>query len=175
MFCLNCGKELADGAVFCGNCGHRVDAVPSATQETVIVPEIPVDVPVDAVSADRPTVVVPEMPEIPVVAPAPQTDPLKEMYPDFEVVVKAPSKRKGEYKGLTYAYMRAYITKHDDDKKSKMAEFKNLLAEDKQNEELVEAACYFEVREWFLNTFKEVAEFKETRKAEIKKIVKKAA
>ncbi len=100
---------------------------------------------------------------------------LKEMYPDFEVVVKAPSKRKGEYKGLTYAYMRAYITKHDDDKKSKMAEFKNLLAEDKQNEELVEAACYFEVREWFLNTFKEVAEFKETRKAEIKKIVKKVA
>ena len=100
---------------------------------------------------------------------------LKELYPDFEVVVKAPSKRKGEYKGLTYAYMRAYITKHDDDKNSKMAEFKNLLAEDKQNEELVEAACYFEVREWFLNTFKEVAEFKETRKAEIKKIVKKVA
>ena len=32
MYCTNCGEKLAEGAVFCGSCGCRVDAGPSVAQ-----------------------------------------------------------------------------------------------------------------------------------------------
>lgn len=83
MICSNCGKELPDGAVFCGHCGHRADASGSATQETVIVPEIPGESPiVESAPADRPTVVVPEIPHVPAVNPGAQSDPLDDIYPE---------------------------------------------------------------------------------------------
>lgn len=83
MFCLNCGKELADGAVFCGNCGHRVEPSAPPVQETVIVPEIPVEAPVEAPSTmDRPTVIVPEVPELPQIPLDMGPDPIAQMYPD---------------------------------------------------------------------------------------------
>lgn len=37
------------------------------------------------------------------------------MYPGFEVQIKAPSKRKVEFRGLDYKYMRSYILKRDDE------------------------------------------------------------
>lgn len=97
-------------------------------------------------------------------------------YPGFEILIKAPAKRKSEYKGLTYEYMCAYIAKKDDKEKSKMATFENLIG--KKTDacgEPMDAACYFEVREWFLAVFPEVAEFKKNRKAEIKKMIAQAA
>lgn len=78
MFCLNCGKELSDDAVFCGYCGHRTDAPAAATQETVIVPEIPGEPAVPGgTPVDRPTVIVPEIP-----LNTPEPDPLDDMYAD---------------------------------------------------------------------------------------------
>ena len=34
-------------------------------------------------------------------------------YPNFEILIKAPAKRKVEFRGLTYEYMVTYIKKHD--------------------------------------------------------------
>ena len=45
------------------------------------------------------------------------------IHPTFEIIVKAASKRKSEFKGLTYKYMTAYIQAHDDEEKTIMAEF----------------------------------------------------
>lgn len=50
------------------------------------------------------------------------------VYPGYTVEIKAPAKRKAEFKGLTYAYMRAYILKHDDEQKTIMADIPNLLS-----------------------------------------------
>lgn len=100
MFCLNCGKELPDSAAFCDNCGHRVDGAASATQETVVVPEIPGEALfTEPNPVDRPTVVVPE---VPVTPHKPQTDPLDEMYPDA-----ADQPERGNLAGLVIGLIAA--------------------------------------------------------------------
>ena len=55
------------------------------------------------------------------------------IYPGFEVQIKAPTKRKVEFRGLTYEYMKNYIKKHDDEDGKIMAEFNDLIALDKKN------------------------------------------
>lgn len=47
MFCKVCGKELSEGALFCGNCGAKVEAVKEAVEEAVNVVEEKVEVAVD--------------------------------------------------------------------------------------------------------------------------------
>lgn len=41
MFCVNCGKEIQEGAAFCSNCGNKVGQAPAAAatpgEEKVIV------------------------------------------------------------------------------------------------------------------------------------------
>ena len=98
-----------------------------------------------------------------------------EMYPGYEIQIKATTKRKVEFKGLTYEYMREYIKKHDDDDGTIMAEFNKLTAQDKKNKvegtEHLEAANYAAVKKWFLNKFKEIKEYKENHQKEVKKIL----
>ena len=53
------------------------------------------------------------------------------IYPGYEVQIKAPAKRKVEFRGLTYEYMKNYIKKHDDENGTIMAEFRELIAQDK--------------------------------------------
>ena len=36
-------------------------------------------------------------------------------YPSFTIEIKAPAKRKTEFSGLNYDYMKKYIAAHDDD------------------------------------------------------------
>ena len=103
----------------------------------------------------------------------------KEAYPGFEVVIVAASRRKSAYSGLTYEYMEAYIEKHDENK-TIMIEFNKLRAivsdEDKKNlggmSETLKAASYGEIREWFLETFKEIKEFHEKHNKEVEEILK---
>ena len=81
----------------------------------------------------------------------------QEMYPDFEIQVKAAAKRTIELRGLDYKYMRAYILKHD---ASKLNTFNTLIAQDKkdgkENAERIKAANSLEVRKWFLEAFPEI-------------------
>lgn len=59
-------------------------------------------------------------------------------FPDFEVEIKASTKRKSYNRGLTYAYMERYLIGSGDAKR--LDEFHGL----------VQAFGYPEVRHWFL-------------------------
>ena len=67
-------------------------------------------------------------------------------FPDFEVVVKAAPIRSQTYmKGLTYDFMASYIAGVDKDG-SIMQDF----------EILRQGRSYFEIKQWFLNSFPEI-------------------
>ena len=101
-----------------------------------------------------------------------------EMYPGFEVQIKAPSKRKVEFRGLTYDYMKSYIQKHDDENGTIMTEFRELTAQDKKNKvesaEHLKSANYSAVKKWFLKQYPEIKKFKEDHDKKIKEILKAA-
>ena len=97
------------------------------------------------------------------------------MYPGFEVQIKAPAKRKVEFRGLDYNYMRTYIQKHDDEDGKIMAEFRELIAQDKKDKvegaEHLEAAGYLDVKKWFLAKFPEIKEYKEKHAKKVQEIL----
>ena len=97
------------------------------------------------------------------------------IYPGFEVLIKAPAKRKVEFRGLTYEYMKNYIKKHDDEDGKIMAEFNDLIALDKKNKvegaEHLEAAGYLDVKKWFLAKFPEIMQYKEQHAEKVQKIL----
>jgi len=90
---------------------------------------------------------------------------LRAIHPTFEIEIKTSStKKKSDYKGLTYEYMIKYITSHDDEKKSIMAEYQMLRGtSDEAQEVQADSASYKEIREWFLNKFPAIAEFHKKR------------
>ena len=90
---------------------------------------------------------------------------LRTMYPTFEIEIKASAaKKKPDYKGLTYDYMKKYIAAHDDEQKSIMAEYLMLRGKtDEAEEALAESFTYLEMREWFLKKFPAIAQFHEAR------------
>ena len=96
-------------------------------------------------------------------------------FPGFEIQIKAPAKRKVEFRGLDYKFMREYIQKHDDDNGTTMAEFCTLIAQDKKNKiegsENLEAAGYLEVKKWFLAKFPEIKKFKEEHSKKVQEIL----
>ena len=96
-------------------------------------------------------------------------------YPNFEILIKAPAKRKVEFRGLTYEYMKNYIKKHDDEDGKIMAEFNALIALDKKNKvegaEHLEAAGYLDVKKWFLAKFPEIKKFKEEHSKKVQEIL----
>ena len=97
------------------------------------------------------------------------------IYPGFEIQIKAPAKRKVEFRGLDYNYMRTYIQKHDDEDGKIMAEFRELIAQDKKDKvegaEHLEAAGYFDVRDWFLAKFPEIKQYKEAHAKRVQEIL----
>ena len=92
---------------------------------------------------------------------------LRNLYPTFEIVIKTSStKKKSEYKGLTYDYMEKYIAAHDDENKSIMTEYEMLRGKsDEAVEALAESMSYKEMREWFMKKFPAIAEFHKKREA----------
>lgn len=75
------------------------------------------------------------------------------------------------FKGLNYEYMEIYIEKHDDEKKSIMAEFKMLRAEDDASVAMdAESESFLTIREWFLDKYPEVREFHEKREQMVENI-----
>ena len=92
---------------------------------------------------------------------------LHTMYPTFEIEIKASAaKKKSDYKGLTYDYMKKYIITHDDEQKSIMAEFEMLRGTTEEAKEaLADSASYKEIKAWFLKKFPAIAKFHEKREA----------
>lgn len=87
-------------------------------------------------------------------------------YPDFLVVTVSAksSAKKNSLKGLTYAYMEAYIAAHDDENNSIMKEYQDLRANSNDAKEAcAEAVSYGEIKEWFLNKYPAIREFHERR------------
>jgi len=103
-----------------------------------------------------------------------------EMYPGYEIQIKAPAKRKVELRGLDYKYMKEYIQKcKKDGKETIMVEFQTLIAQDKKDgkegSEYLEAAGYLQVREWFLSTFPEIQQNRDEHKAKVQEILNSVA
>lgn len=100
------------------------------------------------------------------------------MYPGFEVQIKAPAKRKVEFRGLTYEYMKNYILKYGDEDGKIMAEFRALIAQDKKDKvegaEHLEAAGYLDVKKWFLAKFPEIQKYKEDHQKKVQEILNAA-
>ena len=100
---------------------------------------------------------------------------LMEMYPGYEIQIKATVKRKVEFRGLDYKYMKEYIEKHADDDGKIMAEFRKLTAQDKKDKvagcENLEAANYAAVKKWFLKKFPEIKQYKEDHQKKVEKIL----
>ena len=96
-------------------------------------------------------------------------------FPGFEIQIKAPAKRKVEFRGLDYKFMREYIQKHDDADGTIMAEFRTLTAQDKKEKiegsENLEAAGYLDVKKWFLAKFPEIKKFKEEHSKKVQEIL----
>ena len=96
-------------------------------------------------------------------------------FPGFEIQIKAPAKRKVEFRGLTYEYMKNYIQTHDDENGAIRAEFRTLIAQDKKDKiegaEHLEAAGYLDVKKWFLAKFPEIKEYKEQHAEKVQKIL----
>ena len=80
-----------------------------------------------------------------------------EMYPTFTIDIKAPAKRKVEFRGLNYEYMKNYIKKNDDEDGTIMAEFRVLrgLDEKGNKSEVADAVSYGELKMWFLSVYPE--------------------
>lgn len=100
------------------------------------------------------------------------------MYPGFEVQIKAPAKRKVEFRGLDYKYMKSYILKHDDKNGTIMAEFNTLIAQDRKDKvegaEHLEATGYLDVKKWFLAKFPEIKKYKEAHDKKVQEILNAA-
>ena len=100
------------------------------------------------------------------------------IYPGYEIQIKAPAKRKSEFRGLDYKYMKSYIQKHDDEDGSIMAEFRKMTAQDKKDgkegAELQEATNYLVVKKWFLTKFPEIKEYKEPHAKMVREILNAA-
>ena len=104
---------------------------------------------------------------------------LMKNFPSFTVEIKAPVKRKNEFKGLDYKYMKNYIQKCNRENKIEiMAEFNTLIAQDKKDKkegsEHLEAASYLDVKQWFLSVFPEIKQFREDHKKKVQNILEKA-
>jgi hypothetical protein len=101
-------------------------------------------------------------------------------YPDFEIYIKPATRRKTEFKGLDYKYMRAYIQKCTREDKAEILEkFNTLTAQDKkagkENTEHLRAASYMDVKDWFLSTFPEIEKYRKDHEQKMQDILAEAA
>ena len=80
---------------------------------------------------------------------------LRERLADFEVIVKASSKRtkKDSLKGLNYDFMKQYIARHDEDGEN-MRSFTKMPVKSADN---LCTKKYGEVKAWFLEQYPEIA------------------
>jgi len=95
--------------------------------------------------------------------------------PGFKVVVKSStSKKKETYKGLTFEYMEKYISTHDVEDGSIMAEYEMMRGTSEEAlDACAESMSYHEIKAWFLDTYPAIAEFHKKREALAEKLAQK--
>ena len=97
-------------------------------------------------------------------------------YPTYRVITVKQKGAKPEYKGMDYKYMEKYIATHDDENGSIMAEYKMLTGKSEAGKDAIaDAACYADVKEWFLMTYPEIEKFHSDRDALLEKIAARRA
>lgn len=85
-------------------------------------------------------------------------------YPNYRVVIASRKSKSDSFKGLTYEYMKNYIASHDDEEKSIMAEYENMIGTSEEAKELqMKAVSYGELKKWFLATYPNIKAFCEKR------------
>jgi hypothetical protein len=78
MFCQECGSKMDDGAVFCGNCGTKIEAPQVVVMnEEVIMPDETVQEP-EVITETQP---IPVPQPVPVAQPVPQPVPVAQPVP----------------------------------------------------------------------------------------------
>jgi len=96
-------------------------------------------------------------------------------YPTFTIAIIETPKKKSQYKGLDYKFMETYIKNcKREDKEEIMKNFNTLRGLDNADRadcEKAKVASYIEVKAWFLKTFPEIDEFKETQNKKIAEIL----
>lgn len=92
-------------------------------------------------------------------------------HPGYKVVERKIKKPIDSYKGLTYTFMENYISKHDDEEKTIMNEYRELRALTEEAQDMgIESLTYGEIKVWFLNRFPEIKKYQSKREAIIKKV-----
>ena len=83
-------------------------------------------------------------------------------YPNFTPTVKVATKKSvNKNNGLTYEYMKDYISKLADDEKkaSVLDNYRTLRGLDENDEQIAESEDYDTIKKWFLGTFPEIKDF----------------
>ena len=82
----------------------------------------------------------------------------------------------GATKGITFAYMKSYIEKHDDEDHSIMKVFEELRGKSSDAESaMAPSLTYGEIKAWFFEQFPEIEDFHKERSARMDAIKKARA
>lgn len=89
----------------------------------------------------------------------------RDEFPGFTISTKNnPKSTKSQYKGLDYNYMEKYIASHDNEEKTIMKDYLDLRGKSEAAKNaLANSASYGEIKEWFLDTYPEIAKFHKRR------------
>lgn len=95
-------------------------------------------------------------------------------YPNYRVVEKK-IKNKSEFGKLTMKTIKAYAEKHGSDKQKNDLEIMTQKGVDMETGEYMEAASFFAIKGWFLNTFPELKAQRAEHRQKVQEILRDAA
>ena len=98
----------------------------------------------------------------------------------FRLITVATKRKNIPLGRITYEKMEKYIKTHDDENKSRWAEYQKLrgITDDDTNEKEDEinvnvSVSFFQIKKWFVKTFPEITKEIDARKKEINEIMNK--
>ena len=98
-------------------------------------------------------------------------------YPTYKVqVIKV--RKKDPLKNLKLDKIQKYVATHDDEQKTKTKELEKLIGKfehDDNDIKLDQSASFVEIKGWFLKAYPEIEQYIKDSKAEINRILGKAA
>lgn len=95
-------------------------------------------------------------------------------YPNYRVVEKK-IKNKSEFGKFTMKTIKAYVEKHGSDKQKNDLEIMTQKGVDMETGEYMEAASFFAIKGWFLNTFPELKAQRAEHRQKVQEILRDAA
>lgn len=88
---------------------------------------------------------------------------IKKNFNNYQIVVRSAPKRKRGINDITLANMRAYISKHDDENKTIMAEFDSMVNE--KSGENLKRTSFFAIKKWFFEQYPDLKKKDESEAA----------